>query len=401
MKKKKNYKKPNWFIYYIYKLICKFLAKFKFNLKVLRNETKGLKGPYVIIANHEAVIDFINIAATVKKAHFVISYSFYHSLPIQPLLKATGVIPKQQFQTSTVDMKAMKAVLDNNMPFVIYPAGLMSEHGTATPIPPSTGKFLKWLGHDVYVAKSTGSYLTSPKWSKIKRKGRINLDIYKLYDKTELKSLSNDELYNRVIQELDFNAYQSQETNPIEYKNGNNIEGLEYVLYKCPKCGKEFTNEVENSDTLICNCCGNQAKANKYGILEKVNEDDVIYNHPCDWAQNIENELYEEIKNNPDYTLEDECEIRMIDYKKHKFVPVGNGNIKLNKEFITLTGTVNSEEITKTFKLNQYPILPFKPNVHFEIQENNDIYRIYLKNSNMATKWVYSIKSAYKINNNL
>jgi 1-acyl-sn-glycerol-3-phosphate acyltransferase len=401
VKKKKNYKKPNLFIYGIYKFICKILAKFKFNLKVTRNELKGNKGPYVIIANHEAAIDFINIAATVKKAHFVISYSFYHSLPIQPLIKAAGVIPKQQFQTSTADMKAMKTVLENDMPFVIYPAGLMSENGVSTPIPPSTGKFLKWLGHDVYVAKTTGSYLTSPKWSKIKRKGRINLDIYKLYDKDELKSLSNDELYKKVIEVLYYDAYENQEKQLVEYKNGSNIEGIENVLYKCPKCGNEFTNVVKDSNTMICNCCNNQAKANKYGFLEKVNDSDVVYKHPSDWASSIEDELYNHIKENPDYTLEDECEIKMIDYKKHKFVPVGKGYVKYTKDLLTLTGTVNGEELSKTFKLNQYPILPFKPNAYFEIQENNDIYRICLKNSNMTTKWVYSIKSSFKINNNL
>jgi hypothetical protein len=41
MKKKKNYKKPNWFVYLLFKLITKFLAKFVFNLKVTRNEMKN------------------------------------------------------------------------------------------------------------------------------------------------------------------------------------------------------------------------------------------------------------------------------------------------------------------------------------------------------------------------
>lgn len=401
MKKKKIYKKPNWFVYLLFKLITKFLAKFVFNLKVTRNEIKNKKGPFVVIANHESVIDFINIAAKTRKVHFVISNSFYNSLPIQPLLKAAGVLPKQQFQTSTKDMKMMKAILDNNMPFVIYPAGLMTENGLSTPIPPSTGKFIKWLGTDVYVAKTQGSYLTSPKWSNKKRKGKILLDIYKMYDKEDLTSKTNDEIYQDILDALNYDSYVNQENLLIEYKNGDNIEGLNNVLYKCLKCGNEFTIEVKDTNTLVCSHCNNQAKADKYGFLEKVNEDDIIYRHPSDWSFQIENSLYDEIKNNPDYKLEDECEIYMIDHKKHKFMPVGKGMIKFDVKYLTLTGTINNEEINKQFKLNQYPILPFKPNVHFEIQDNDDIYRIYLKNHKAVTKWVYSIKSAFKINNNI
>jgi len=73
-------------------------------------------------------------------------------MSINPILKKCGVIPKQQFQTAMEDLKKMKAVIDNNMPLVIYPAGLMSEDGIATKIPKGTGKLLKWFNCDVYVA---------------------------------------------------------------------------------------------------------------------------------------------------------------------------------------------------------------------------------------------------------
>ena len=74
----------------------------------------------------------------------------------------------------------MKEVVDNNMPLTIYPAGLMSEQGIATPIPDSTGKFLKWLKQDVYIAKIRGTYLTKPKWSKVRRKGKKDGTFHKI-----------------------------------------------------------------------------------------------------------------------------------------------------------------------------------------------------------------------------
>ena len=61
MKNRKNkYKKPNAFIYSIMYIACKFISKFKYNAKIIRNEIKGVKGSYVILANHESKIDFYN-----------------------------------------------------------------------------------------------------------------------------------------------------------------------------------------------------------------------------------------------------------------------------------------------------------------------------------------------------
>ena len=68
MKKGKNkFKTPNIFIYGIFRLLCRIIAKFKFNLKIEKNEIKKLKGPYVVIANHESVIDFINMNSEENK----------------------------------------------------------------------------------------------------------------------------------------------------------------------------------------------------------------------------------------------------------------------------------------------------------------------------------------------
>ena len=165
--KENKYKKPNAFYYFIFRFISKMIAKFKFNLKVINNEVKDVKGSYVILANHESAIDFINLASVLKRrSHFVISYAFYNSCGIRKILDKVEVIPKQQFQTSVVDIRKMKRVIDNDMPLVIYPVGLMSENGSSDLIPAATTKFVKMLNSDIYIAYTKGSYLTKPKWSK-------------------------------------------------------------------------------------------------------------------------------------------------------------------------------------------------------------------------------------------
>jgi len=145
-----RYTRPNLLLYRLAQAVSWFVAAFVFRRRVLRNEIKGKQGAYVVIANHQAAYDFVNlIGLTRRPMTFVISSSFYNSLPIKGLLDKLGVIPKQQFQTSVQNMKKMKSVIAQGQPLVIYPAGLMCEDGLSTPIPAATYKFLKWLGADV------------------------------------------------------------------------------------------------------------------------------------------------------------------------------------------------------------------------------------------------------------
>ena len=70
------------------------------------------------------------------------------------------------------------------------------------------------------------------------------MDIYKLFDRNELKKLSVGEIKERTDGAILFDAYREQEGLLSKYSNNDNIEGLEKVLYACPNCGKEFTVKV-------------------------------------------------------------------------------------------------------------------------------------------------------------
>ena len=265
-----HYKKPNLLCYRIAQVAAWLVATFVFRRKILRNEIKGKKGPFVVIANHQAALDFVNlIGATRRPMSFVISNAFFNTLPIRGFLTRMGVIPKQQFQTTVRDMKRMKAVIDHGEPIVIYPAGLMCEDGLSTPIPAATYKFLKWLDADVYVAKTSGTYFAMPKWSSGFRPGRTHLDIYKLFSREELKNLDLGQVKSRADEALLFDAYREQEAFRVKYSNGSNIRGLEHVLYQCPHCLAEFSVEAVEKDRLRCSACGYEQGSDAYGFLHK------------------------------------------------------------------------------------------------------------------------------------
>ncbi len=395
--KKPLIKKPSTFYYGILRTASKFMCKFVYNSKVIKNELTGTKGRRVIIANHEAGIDFMTLAAAIKeKTHFVISNSFYRSLSINGVLKACAVIPKNQFQTVITDMKLMKAAVDSGRPLVLYPAGLMPENGIATPVPAATGKTLKWLDADVYFAKVSGSYLTSPKWSKVKRKGKITMSITKLISREDLKELSNDQTQKLIEDSLYFNAYKNNETALVEYKNGDNVEGLENVLFKCPECNKEYGLQPvgKKKNVLACDC-GFTLTADKYGFLTASNGKPE-YKLPCDIYERIEKDLEKEILTTPDFSMNMQADIHMINDKKHKYEIVGEAKLTLDKENLSINGTLKGQPFYKQIFAGFFPTLPFVPGKRFELQADNEIYRIVPKDARAVTKWVNALKIIFK-----
>ena len=81
------YRKPNLFIYRLTQGISSLAQTIIFKRKFIRNELKGKKGPIIVIANHQAALDFINlIGATKEPMSFVISNSFYSTLPIKKMM---------------------------------------------------------------------------------------------------------------------------------------------------------------------------------------------------------------------------------------------------------------------------------------------------------------------------
>ena len=299
------------------------VARLIFKRKMLRNEIKGKKGPFVIIANHQASLDFVNlIGATREPMTFVISNSFYNTLPIKEFIRKMGVIPKQQFQTSIKDMKRMKQVIDEGGILVIYPAGLMCEDGRSTPLPAATYQFLKWIRADIYVARTSGTYFAMPKWSHGMRAGRTYLDIYRLYTKEDLAQASDQEVHRATEQALLYDAYREQEDLLVKYKKNDCLQGLENVLYQCPHCEAEFSIRVRQRSTLYCDRCGFAHTSDAYGFLHNSGGIGKEIRYVSDWSREIYDKMKARVEAGENMVLHAEAAFHMVDGKKNKFVPV-------------------------------------------------------------------------------
>ncbi len=393
-----RYKKPNIFCYRIAQLVCEAVARIFFKRVIIRNEIKNKKGPFVVIANHQAQYDFANLIGVRKEPmSFVISNSFYSSMPLKAFFDKLGVIPKQQFQTAVSDMRNMKAVIDEGQALVIYPAGLMCEDGISTPIPSATYKFLKWLGADVYVARSYGTYFAMPKWSKGIRAGRTYLDIYRLFTKDELNRAAIEEVKKKTDEALLFDAYREQEEKKTVFAKKGNIEGIENVIYMCPHCKCEHCMSVKDGNTIFCNKCGYEQYSDKYSFLHKKSKIGEEIRYVSDWSRDIYNKLKEEIISGTHTDMTAATVIKMINHKKHRFEEVGIGTVTLDKEGFTIKGVINGEEAEIFASISGVPTLPFSPGKHFEIQSGDLIYRCVLDDGKQVMKFINMVKCFYEL----
>lgn len=390
--------RPNKMTYGLTKFLSGIVANVIFRRKFIRNEIKDKKGPMVIIGNHQAALDFTTlIGATKEPMTFVVSDSFYNTLPFRKAMDQIGVISKQQFQTSIKEIAAMRHTIHDNGILMFYPSGLMTEDGTHTPTPSSTYEFLQWLGADVYVARITGSYFCTPKWSGKIRPGRTYLDVYKLIDKDDLKNMQPEEIKETVKFALDFDAYREQEEHKIKYLGGNNIKGLENVLYVCPHCKKEFTIKPKNKSTLYCTECGFEHKSDKYGFLHNVGGVGEEIRYVSDWAHLIHNQTKSEIMGGSLTTLSSKATIQTINHKKKKYVDVGYAYVTLTPEKFIIDGPINCKRQRIEVPISQFASIPFKPGRRIEIQHNKTSYRCILDDGKLATKFVNMVKTYYEL----
>lgn len=398
---KNQYKKPSWFFYGFVRFLALIIGKFIFKIKIRRNELKKEKGPCVIIANHECALDFIYLMnATRSRITFVISKTFHDTLPFQGIINKLGFISKQQFQTNPGDLKRMKKVIESNGQLCIFPAGLMPENGLSTAIPPATYKFLKWMNADIYVARITGSYFVNRKWGKGFSKGRTYIDTYKLFTKENIKDLSEEEIKQKVDDALIFDAYSEQEKMLSKFSKGNNVIGLEKVLYECPSCYKENGVLTKNNDTLVCKECGFSHTMDKYGFFH-VNGNFKEFRHVSKWDIDIYERLREKVKNNPNYEISSLTDLYMINTKSKKYEKVGQGSIRMNKDYYEYSGTLSNKDVVVKQSIHDFYVVPTAPKRNsIEFQDGEIIYRYVLKGEgSFVNKWNHLIKIFYEINN--
>ena len=353
----------------------------------------GISPPYLVVAGHSCWLDYIisTVSMFPVRMNFVGAYNFFRSRLLKYVFTLMGVIPKHQFTSDTISIRKMKYCIDEGRVVALFPHGCLSNEGRPGGFAVfGVAKLIKFLKVPVIALKTNGGYLTRPRWSRNSRYGRLETIIKPILKVSEINELSLTEIYQRLIIAIDFDDYKWQRENMIPYRCKRPAEGVEYVLYKCPKCQSEFMLRSEN-DRLYCQSCGNAVRMNRFLLFKPESSDTVFFDGIDRWYDYQKECLDKEIEN-PAFELNANTELKFAEPDKYGYQHQGYGVLRLTRDEISYTGAVKGEMRVIVLPMKNIPMIPYAAGEYIEVAVHEDIHRFVLDDRRQMMKWVMAVR---------
>ena len=309
------------------------------------------KGPCFIIWNHQSRRDYLflkNIVAP-KKFNMVAGNSEFYRKKFSWLFKRAHVLPKRNFVSDPTGLRAMTTIIKQGGCVAFSPEGSSSVYGCQQPIVPGTGRFLQFFRVPVYFMHLEGAYLTSHKVCIDDRVGKINASIRLLFSPEDLKKMTPKEIDDKINEVMWHDDYEWNKTARVKFKTKKNAcNRLDDLIYKCPKCGKEFCI-VAKGDKIYCTECGSGGSLDDYYDFYKLTDDSKLPVSPSAWMAWQRIQIINEIRKDPNYKFEVHC--KMGELPKYKLIkdnnkislPCGEGTLSFDHEGIHFKGIKHGE----------------------------------------------------------
>ena len=394
-------KKPAFFAYTFPAYIVKLFSRLYWKLKTDNSEIKGLTSPILAIAPHMSTIDVVATVCTLlpKRYNVVTAKDLFTWKQLKPFIKAFGAIPMSQCAMDLSSIKNIKSAIDKNLNVLLYPEGRTSLDGrNLYYLNPSIGKLIKFLNCNVVVVKANGCYSTKPRYIKGFRRGRIESKASVLITKEQLATLSPKEIYEKVKDSLVTNDNVWQIENGIKFKAKELASNLNYVLYKCPRCGREYCMKAEK-DLLTCTSCNNVVRYTPEGRLVPVG-DGVAIERIDLWMDYEKESILEEISQENFY-ISNPVNAFIRDDELHEYIPVGEGELYVDGEHIGYRGTENCALTDKKLSLKNMPTIITKNSEGIDLVFDNVTYRFMFVDKKYSTKYGLIVEAYFAKNNNL
>ena len=211
---------------------------------------------YLILANHQTGFDqFYPSLAFRNPVYYVASEDIFSMGWLSRLIQwLVAPIPiKKQVTDIRAVITCMKVAREGGN-IAIFPEGNRTFSGETGAMNPAIGGLARKLGLPIAFFRIEGGYGVQPRWSDVRRKGKMKAYVSSVLEPEEYKDWSNEKLYRHICREL----YQNEADDGKTYAHKQNAQYIERALYVCPNCG--ITHFKSSGDTLRCTTCGRQAK---------------------------------------------------------------------------------------------------------------------------------------------
>ncbi len=278
----KNYKRHAR-AYHTAKALLATVVKWLFQFEP--QPAPNLKGPYLVLGNHNADLDPALIQLSFRELlYFVASeHIFRVGLPSRLLVRYFDPISRLKGSADMSTVRDILRRLKDGKNICIFAEGNRSFNGiTGQDVPPSIGKLVKLCKVPLVTYRFEGGYFTTPRWAYTMRRGRMVGYVVSVYTPDQLKEMSVDEINAAVAEDLFEDAYARQAIEKVRFKGKRLAEGLETALFICPKCQQIGTLKSRGSE-FYCQC-GLKGTYDEYGYLH-----DAPYTTIAEW-DNWQNE---------------------------------------------------------------------------------------------------------------
>ncbi len=249
-----------------------------------KTNVEGLKPPYLILANHNAFLDFKVLTKAIwpQRANYVVAIDGF--IGREWLLRNVGGICKHKFTNDITLVRQLKRVIENKCVAVLYPEARYSLCGTTAVLPSSLGKLCKLLGVPVATMICHGHHINSPFWNTKNRKAApVESEFSLLFSTDDLNELSVEELNGRIVKALQYDDFAWQKEKGIKIEFGDRAVGLHKVLYQCPACGAEY-KMTSSGARISCGVCGKSWTMTELGELI-ADSGETEFSHIPDWYE--------------------------------------------------------------------------------------------------------------------
>ena len=303
-----------------------------------------------------------------------------------------GAIPKNLFDPDIRPIIAAKNVLKRGGRILLFPEGRCTVGGSYMGVHKSTGKLIKNLGVTVISCHIEGSYTCMPFWRNGLRLGNERITIADLFSAEDTAELSVDKINTALDTRLS-----GYDTKPIKkpfhtYGSKRLTQGLQNILYWCPKCGCEFTLKADDCK-ILCTSCGNTATLDRYARFTPASGS-IAPGTVQLWYQ--EQAKYEKSKLCEDMIpLSIAVAVRMPVEGHDGITPCGSGTLQLSPDGWRYIGSLSGKDVSLFFPIATVPALPFDPNDNFQIYSKGTFFAFTPEDGRLCSKFATIGECAY------
>ncbi len=230
----------------------------------------SVKPPYVLLPNHVCFWDPFFIANFVPDPVYYVISDLWLRMPLfRFLLGLVGAIPKSKAISDFETVRSIFNVKKKNGVIGIFPEGRRNWDGHTMPTLYATTKLIKALRLPVVVPILKGAFLALPRWCRKYRKGPVTVEFKFGFTSEEIKSMSVDEIYEKLSKILEYDEWEYQRNHMIPYKSRVRAERIELAIFVCQSC-KAIGTLRSGGSTISCKQCGHQVEYSEYGFFEEV-----------------------------------------------------------------------------------------------------------------------------------